>query len=226
MRLPYALISTILVGIGTLEAGPYSQAFARAESEAFRKLAAQLRTAPVIKQAVAEARRDEETAHLAPSQPSLDIQLTVLADQLVGGLPANRPRRIAVTQFTPVDGPIESTEMKRLALRLGVPEAAMITEDRARNTYENAVETKRLLGEAWILLVTSASHVPRALALFRKQGLTVTPFPCGYLVRDRPWQGWDGNPFDLIPEAEALGETTIALTEIVGTIIYRATGKI
>lgn len=123
-------------------------------------------------------------------------------------------------------GPTESIEMKRLAVRLGVAEAAIIVEERSRTTYENAVEAKRLLGEASILLVTSASHIPRAVALFRKQGFTVTPSPCGYLVRERPGQGWDGNPFDLLPGVGAMEKSTIVINEIVGFIVHRATGKI
>jgi len=123
-------------------------------------------------------------------------------------------------------GPIEAVEMKRLALRLGVPEDAIVVEDRSRTTYENAVGVKGILGHASILLVTSASHVPRAVGLFRKQGLETTASPCGYLEKDRPWSGWDGNPFDLIPEVEAMDRNTDAIAELVGTIVYGAIGKL
>ena len=123
-------------------------------------------------------------------------------------------------------GPIEAVEMKRLALRLGVPEDAIVVEDRSRTTYENAVGVKEILGHASILLVTSASHVPRAVGLFRKQGLETTASPCGYLEKDRPWSGWDGNPFDLIPEVEAMDRNTDAIAELVGTIVYGAIGKL
>lgn len=127
------------------------------------------------------------------------------------------------TVFGP--GPIEAVEMKRLALRLGVPEQAIVVEDRSRTTYENAVDVKRILGHASILLVTSASHMPRALGLFRKQGLETTASPCGYLAKNRPWSRWD-DPFDLIPDVEALRKSTLAITEVVGTIVYWAIGKL
>ena len=116
--------------------------------------------------------------------------------------------------------------MKRLALRLGVPEDAIVVEDRSRTTYENAVGVKRILGHASILLVTSASHVPRAVGLFRKQGLETTASPCGYLAKDRPWSGLGINPFDLLPDVDALSRNTIAITEVVGTIVYWAIGKL
>lgn len=124
------------------------------------------------------------------------------------------------------EGPKEGVEMKRLALRLGVPEEAAVVEGRSRTTYENAVEAKRILGNGSILMVTSAFHVPRALGLFRKQGLDTTPYPCGYLVRDRPEDGLLNDPFDLLPEVEALRRSTLAIAEIAGTLLYRASGKL
>ncbi len=123
-------------------------------------------------------------------------------------------------------GPIEAMEMKRLAVRLGVPEQAIVLEDRSRNTYEEAIETERILGEASILLVTSASHIPRALGLFHKQGMDVTPYPCGYTAKDRPGDLWDNDPFDLVPGAEALSKSTKAINEITGIIVYWLGGKI
>lgn len=118
--------------------------------------------------------------------------------------------------------PVEAAEMKRLAMRLGVPEDAIRLEERSRTTYESAVHTTRLLGEASVILVTSASHMPRALALFQKQGVKVTPYPCGYLAKNRPEEAWAGNPFDLIPQVEALRISTLAITEMIGRLVYRA----
>ena len=116
--------------------------------------------------------------------------------------------------------------MRRLALRFGVPDQAIVIEDRSRTTYENAVETKRLLGNASILLVTSALHMPRALSLARKQGLDATPAPCGYVATNVPSQAWHGNPLDLIPEVHALSSNTEALAELAGILVYRVTGKL
>ena len=46
---------------------------------------------------------------------------------------------------------------------------------------ENAINAKRLVaakpGERW-LLITSASHMPRAIGLFRHVGLSVEAYPC------------------------------------------------
>lgn len=123
-------------------------------------------------------------------------------------------------------GTEESVVMKSLALRLGVPEPAVMVENRSRNTYENAVETRKILGEASVLLVTSAVHIPRATGLFRKQGMQVTPYPCGYQSRDLPGLDMEYDLFDLLPNVHALTQTTETLSEIIGIVLYKATGKI
>ncbi|MGQ0811783.1 MAG: YdcF family protein [Nitrospiraceae bacterium] len=124
-------------------------------------------------------------------------------------------------------GPTESLHMKRWARKLGAPEEAVFTESRSRTTYENAIETQRMLGNASVLLVTSASHEPRAVALFRKQGLQPTPAPCGYYSKDRLEDGWTTlTVFDLVPQVGALELTTHALSEVAGGIVYWLTGKL
>lgn len=120
----------------------------------------------------------------------------------------------------------EGGVMKAFAVRLGVPSEAILVEERSRNTYENALESKRMLGNVSILLVTSAAHIPRALGLFRKQGFDATPFPCGYLVSNRPGEAWGGDPFDLIPDIDALWRSTVAITEFAGLFVYRVRGMI
>jgi uncharacterized SAM-binding protein YcdF (DUF218 family) len=124
------------------------------------------------------------------------------------------------------EGPQVAREMKRLAIRLGIPEHAIVIENRSRTTYENAVETKRLIGAKPVLLVTSASHLPRAAALFRRQGIEVTAVPCGYLAKDRTDEPWRVNPFDLLPNVTALEISTNAIQEHIGIVVYRAMGKL
>lgn len=122
-------------------------------------------------------------------------------------------------------GQPEAPEMKRLARRLGVADHAIQLEDRSRNTYENAVNTKRLLPGGSILLVTSAYHLPRAVALFAAQGFSVTPVPCGYETRDRPGQGLERlDIMDFLPSYRALEMMTHAVDELAGIVVYWITG--
>ncbi len=125
-------------------------------------------------------------------------------------------------------GPTEAAAMKEWAVRLGVPSEAILTDDRARTTYENAIGTKRLLGEKTsILLVTSAGHLLRATALFEKQGFRVTPSACGFHLKDRASDMWNHlTIFDLLPTSWALQRTTEAAEEATGMLVYWLAGKL
>ncbi len=70
---------------------------------------------------------------------------------------------------------------------LGVPENDIIIELNSKNTYESALETKKILDNKFpliknhkILLVTSAMHMLRAEKVFKKQGFSVLMVPAGY----------------------------------------------
>ena len=117
--------------------------------------------------------------------------------------------------------------MKRWAVRLGVPESAIMIDAEARNTYENATGSKRLLGPASILLVSSASHLPRAVPVFTKQGFRVTPAPCDYVSQNLPRESWDHiDMFDILPNENALQDTRDAVAEVAGMVIYWLAGKL
>ncbi len=68
---------------------------------------------------------------------------------------------------------------------LGISKDRVIVEDQSRDTYENAVFATRMVhpkpDQTW-LLVTSAWHMPRAVACFRKAGWNVIPAPTGYFT--------------------------------------------
>ncbi len=76
--------------------------------------------------------------------------------------------------------PAEAEVMRALALDLGVPDERIVVEDRAVNTFENAVYTGRIIRErGWrqVVLVTDSFHMPRALYVFRRLGLTAVGDP-------------------------------------------------
>jgi uncharacterized SAM-binding protein YcdF (DUF218 family) len=125
------------------------------------------------------------------------------------------------------EAPKDAPEMKRWAMRLGVSMEAMVIEEQSRTTYESAIETKRLLGPVSILLVTSASHLPRATALFRKQGFRVMPVPCDFLNENLPADGFRQlDLFDVLPNDRAIEQTTTAVNELAGIAVYWLAGKL
>jgi uncharacterized SAM-binding protein YcdF (DUF218 family) len=114
-------------------------------------------------------------------------------------------------------GPTEADTARRLFADLGLPAARLVFEAQSRNTHENAVLTHRLVhpqpGETW-LLVTSASHMPRSVGVFRKAGWQVVPWPVNYVT------GWDPALWWQWPFPSRLNQAEWALREWVGLAAY------
>lgn len=92
-------------------------------------------------------------------------------------------------------------------------------EGGSKNTYENALNSSRLLkgiGIGEVALVTHAWHLPRAKECFERAGLKVIPAPTGMLS---PSHQIDFR--DFVPSASALLQNYWALHEIVGLWWYR-----
>jgi uncharacterized SAM-binding protein YcdF (DUF218 family) len=106
---------------------------------------------------------------------------------------------------------------------LGIPHDRITAEEQSRNTVENAVFSRMLAnpkpGERW-LLVTSAYHMPRAIAVFRAAGFPVEAYPVDWRTR---------GPVDALRPFASLGDglrrTDTAVREWVGLVVYRLTGK-
>lgn len=124
------------------------------------------------------------------------------------------------------EGAREAEYMKQFAMSIGVPANAIVVETRSRTTYENAVEVRRLLGDrASIILVTNAYHMPRAYRFFARQGLSSTPYPCGFLTRNGPGLTGTWNPLSMIPNAGAFWQNSLAISEFVGIAVYSLAGS-
>jgi len=76
--------------------------------------------------------------------------------------------------------PAEAEVMRDLAVEAGLDADRIVIEDQARNTFENAVYTGRIMRErGWgrVVVVTDAFHMRRALYVFRTLGLAAEPAP-------------------------------------------------
>lgn len=122
-----------------------------------------------------------------------------------------------------VYGGNESEEALRLFERLGLVPGRIAVEDQSRNTFENALFSKRIAapkaGERW-LLVTSAYHLPRAMGMFRAAGFPVEAYPVDWRTRggEDAWR-----PFPTL--AEGLRRTDTAVREWAGLVIYWLSGR-
>ena len=106
----------------------------------------------------------------------------------------------------------------------GVPESAIIFEGNSRNTRENALETSRLLKNRQlnrVLLVTSAFHMPRALATFRGVGIDAIPSPSSISAElaQPTLLNW-------IPSLNGLATMQSVMHEKIGIFVYRIRGWI
>lgn len=79
----------------------------------------------------------------------------------------------------------------RVAQSLGVPRSEIITLDKPKDTEEEATAVKQAIGDAPFLLVTSASHLPRAMIFFQQAGLYPLPAPANQLAIDSPLNPWE-----------------------------------
>ena len=118
----------------------------------------------------------------------------------------------------------EALRVEDFLQRIGVPITDLIIEAESRNTYENALFSKRIIEarypEARCLLLTSAWHMPRAAACFRAVDLPVTPFPVDFQSEQIRWhpESW------LLPDSRGLHHWEKLIKEWVGFAVYRLRG--
>jgi uncharacterized SAM-binding protein YcdF (DUF218 family) len=121
-----------------------------------------------------------------------------------------------------LSGAGESLEMAGRLREQGVPASALITENTSTTTYENALYSARLLKQhklQRILLVTSSRHMPRAVACFTRQGLTVIAAPVPHRARSgRLNASW-------WPKRGAFYMSVFSLREYLALWTYRVLGR-
>jgi uncharacterized SAM-binding protein YcdF (DUF218 family) len=119
-------------------------------------------------------------------------------------------------------GPTEAERARNFFDSLGPSEPPIEYEAASRNTYENAVLTAQLPGvniaQPW-LLVTSAWHMPRAMATFAKAGWNVTAYPVDFRTgTDTPWTEYSLEG--------GIVRWQLVLHEGLGLLAYRLSGRL
>ncbi len=121
----------------------------------------------------------------------------------------------------------EAIRLKRLMTLMGVPDSVVFVDHSSDNTYENALESKRLLDSLQIipgncLLVTSAFHMRRATACFQKANANMDYFTCDFRSQPRTFE-WH---VLLVPKLDAILIWQKLLKEWVGMLAYKFAGYI
>lgn len=127
-----------------------------------------------------------------------------------------RPDAVLVTSGALSRGRPQAEIAADLAQQLGVPAEQIRTLSKARNTEEEAAAYAAMDSPpseaSRPILVTSASHMPRALAAFRHEGIDPIPAPTAHRATPRHFD----LPTDFAPSAEDLRTTEAAWHELLG----------
>lgn len=119
-------------------------------------------------------------------------------------------------RFIITGNPEETAAMRAIAERLGVPADHIVEESESRDTKDHPRKLAPILGDARFLLVTSAMHMPRAVALFRATGLDPVPAPVDFMVWPTPADYDPYQPGSILPCVANLELTSTALHELGG----------
>jgi uncharacterized SAM-binding protein YcdF (DUF218 family) len=166
---------------------------------------------------------------------SVDMRLEKInfgysCDRLFQALPLYYKGRVKRIIFTGGSGSIEFPEKKegvyvaKYLQSIHFPDSGFIIEPHSRNTFENAVFTKKItdsLGVKNVLLITSAFHMRRSLAIFEKAGYkNITPYATNRVSGARRFTP----DHLLLPNAEAFLSVQLLIHEWIGYLTYKLRG--
>jgi uncharacterized SAM-binding protein YcdF (DUF218 family) len=110
-------------------------------------------------------------------------------------------------------------------LQMGIPAENIIKENQSRNTHENGTFTKKILDSLHLnppyLLITSATHIPRAMEVFHKTGIDPVPYSCNFAVVENKFEF----PGSFIPAVKSFELWNTFMKENIGMLMYKLTGK-
>lgn len=212
-----AVLGLVLIGfgpVGSILMRPLEDRFPRPpdtmpEPDGIIVLGGVIASPSITRGAIAltqDGERLSETAALAHRYPNARIVFS-------GGTFGNVP-----------DESSEGAIAKRFLIGLGVEESRIVLEPRSLSTAENAAFSRNLImpqaGQRW-LLVTSASHMPRAVGSFRRAGFPVIAYPVGYTTTGLPDEYWAIR----LEVSSSLVRADVAMHEWIGLLAYRLTGR-
>ena len=162
-----------------------------------------------------------------PDATRLRVELGPGADRLLAAhilWRANKAPFILASSGSSEKNLDEATLTGNILQSWGIRQDALINESNSINTSQNAERTAEILekqGFNDVLLVTSATHMPRAVALFNSEGVTVIPVPADHWIDQKQLQ-----IYDFIPHPTNLAGSSYALREYMGLIYYLLTDRI
>jgi uncharacterized SAM-binding protein YcdF (DUF218 family) len=122
-------------------------------------------------------------------------------------------------------------DMSELLQFFGVPARNILKELKAQDTHQHAVNLQPVFHEhgfKHVVVVTSAMHMPRSMAVFRRgcPGIDFTAAPTDFRATEERAAHWYRRLLDLIPNAGHLLDFSDVLHEYLGILYYKCRGWI
>jgi uncharacterized SAM-binding protein YcdF (DUF218 family) len=115
------------------------------------------------------------------------------------------------------DSSSEAGTFARVAAILNINARDIVLDDVSRDTEEQAENIRSIVGQDRFILVTSAYHMPRSMAIFNKAGLKPIPAATNHLVKERQLKA----PEDFYPSSMGLFKAEHAMHEYLGLLWSR-----
>jgi uncharacterized SAM-binding protein YcdF (DUF218 family) len=116
----------------------------------------------------------------------------------------------------------EAKTMADVAVILGIDSKDILLESESKDTKDQARLIHKIVRDNRFVLVTSASHMPRSMALFEKRGMRPIPAPIGHRVKERQMI----TPAMFFPSADRIAKMEHAFYEYLGLAWARLRGQI
>ena len=116
----------------------------------------------------------------------------------------------------------EAKAMADVAIALGVDNKNLILESESKDTKDQARLIQKIVGDNQFILVTSASHMPRSMALFNKKGMHPIPAPTGHQIKEKQ----KVTPAMFFPSAGRMEKMEKAFHEYLGLVWAKIRGQI
>ena len=110
--------------------------------------------------------------------------------------------------------PAEADLMAEVAMAIGVDPERMILERESVDTISEVREIKKIVGDNTVALVTSATHMPRSMGMFRKAGMKPVAAPTDFLTSP----GAPTTLNDFFPSGRSITKLERSLHEYIGMI--------
>lgn len=112
--------------------------------------------------------------------------------------------------------------MANLALEFGVNESELVLESGSKDTQSQALNINKIVEKDRFILVTSALHMPRAMAMFKKHEMNPVPAPISFIVKGQRKL----SPNSFFPTVEGLEKSGLVIHEYLGIAWAKIRGQI